>query len=88
MFPVEAFATRIKVESSKQHFTFRNSEQLIPTNQHILSDTKEAWQCFCPLNPFNIKQSRAPEGNDQAIRDNFLRSRFLILVANASVVNI
>ena len=22
------------------------------TNQHILSDTKEGWQHFCPLNPF------------------------------------
>jgi len=28
----------------------KNSEQLISTNQHILSDTKEAWKHFCPFN--------------------------------------
>lgn len=70
MFPVEAFATGIKW-NQVSNSPFRNSEQLIPTNQHILSDTKEAWQRICPLNPCNIKQPRASEGRDQAIRDNF-----------------
>lgn len=50
MFPVEAFATGIKW-NQVSNSPFRNSEQLIPTNQHILSDTKEGWQHFCPLNP-------------------------------------
>ena len=65
----------------------KNSEQLISTNQHILSDTKEAWKCFCPFNPW-IKWSRALEGNVQAIKDNFHWLRFLIPVANASTGHI
>jgi len=39
---------------------------------------------FCPLNSHRIKQSRALEWSDQAIKDDFHRSRFLIPVANAS----
>jgi len=39
---------------------------------------------FCPLNSRIIKRSRALEQSDQAIKDQFCRSRFLIPVANAS----
>jgi len=39
---------------------------------------------FCPLNSRRIKRSRASERSDQAIKDDFHRSRFLIPVANAS----
>jgi len=39
---------------------------------------------FCPLNSRRIKQSRASEQSDQAIKDDIHRSRFLIPVANAS----
>ena len=39
---------------------------------------------FCPLNSRKIKRSRASERSDQAIKDDFHRSRFLIAVANAS----
>jgi len=40
---------------------------------------------FCPLNSHKIKQSRASERNDQAIKNDFYRSRFLIPVANDSI---
>ena len=39
---------------------------------------------FSPFNSHRIKRSRASEWSDQAIKDDFHRSRFLILVANAS----
>jgi len=39
---------------------------------------------FCPLNSRRIKRSRASEQSDQAIKDDFHRSRFLIPVANTS----
>ena len=39
---------------------------------------------FCPLNSRRIKQSRALEQSDQAIKDDFHWSRFLIPVTNAS----
>jgi len=39
---------------------------------------------FCPLNSHRIKRSRASEQSDQAIKDDFHRSKFLIPVANAS----
>ena len=39
---------------------------------------------FCPLNSRRIKRSRASERSDQAIKDDFHRSKFLIPVANAS----
>jgi len=39
---------------------------------------------LCPLNPCKLQRSRASEGNDRVIMDNFCRSRILILVANAS----
>ena len=39
---------------------------------------------FCPFNSHRIKRSRASERSDQAIKDDFPRSRFLIPVANAS----
>ena len=42
---------------------------------------------FCPLNFHRIKQSRASEWSDQAIKDNFPRWRFLIPVTNASTGN-
>ena len=56
----------------------QDSEWLISTNHHIFSGTKEAWLHFCPLNPCKIKRSGALEGNDQAIKDDFYLSRFLI----------
>jgi len=37
------------------------------------------------LNSHKIKRSRALERNDQVIKDDFHRSRFLIVVANASM---
>jgi len=40
---------------------------------------------FCPLNSHKIKQSRASEWSDQAIKDDSYRSTFLIPVANASI---
>jgi len=64
--------------------TMTNSQWIKATNQHIFSDTKKVWQSFCPLNPGKIKQSRAWEGNDQVIKDNFHQSIFLIPVTNAS----
>jgi len=39
---------------------------------------------FCPLNSHRIKRSRVSERSYQIIKDDFHRSRFLILVANAS----
>jgi len=60
-----------------------NSEWLILTDRHTFSNTKEVWQCFCPLNSCKIMQSRASEQSNQAIKDDFHQSRFLILVANA-----
>jgi len=39
---------------------------------------------FCPLDSPRIEQSRASEWSDQAIKDDFHRSRFLIPVTNAS----
>jgi len=42
---------------------------------------------YCPLNYRKIKQSRASKWSDQAIKDDFHRSRFLIPVANASTGN-
>jgi len=36
------------------------------------------------LNSRRIKRSRTSEQSNQAVKDNFHRSRFLILVANAS----
>ena len=39
---------------------------------------------FCPLNSHRTKRSRALERSDEAIKDDFHRSRFLIPVANAS----
>ena len=35
--------------------------------------------------PLEIKQSRAMDGNDQAIKDDLHRSRFLIPVTNTSM---
>ena len=40
---------------------------------------------FSPLNSRKFKRSRASERSDQAIKDDFHRSRFLIMVANASM---
>ena len=48
-----------------------NSERLISTYRYVFSDTKEAWLHFCPSNPCKIQQSRASEGSDQAIKDDF-----------------
>ena len=42
---------------------------------------------FCPLNSRRIKQSRTLEQSDQAIKDDFHRSRFLVPVANAFTGN-
>jgi len=60
--PAEAFVTGIKMELSDQCLFYQgikmNPEQLILTNQHILSDTKKVWQHFCPLNPCKIKPGR------------------------------
>jgi len=39
---------------------------------------------FCPLNPRRIKQSRVLEQSNQAIKDEFHWSWFLIPVANVS----
>jgi len=73
--PAEAFVTGVKMELSDQCLFYQwikmNPEQLILTNQHILSDTKKVWQHFCPLNPCKIKQSKTSEGNDQVIQDDF-----------------
>jgi len=40
------------------------------------------------LNSRRIKRSRASEQSDQAIKDDFHRSRFLIPVANASTADV
>jgi len=40
---------------------------------------------FGPLNSHKIKRSRASEWSDQAIKNDFHRSRILITVANASM---
>ena len=37
---------------------------------------------FCPLNSRRIKRSRASERSDQAIKNDFRRSRFLVPVCN------
>jgi len=42
---------------------------------------------FCPLNSRKIKRSRASERSDQALKDDFHRSRFLIAVATPSMGN-
>jgi len=43
---------------------------------------------FCPWNSRRIKRSRASKRSDQAIKDDFHRSKFLIPVANASTCDV
>ena len=64
-----------------------NSERLISTDQHIFTDTKEAWLRFLSFDPCTIKPSRVLEGNDEAIKDDFHQSSSLIPVANTSTVD-
>ena len=65
----------------------RNQDEFWATNinrsTHFLSYLAGV-ATICPLNSCRIKRSRASERSDQAIKDDFHRSRFLIPVANAS----
>ena len=83
--PVEVFATGIKMEPSDQSSFL----EPIKGSRRILSDKYQPHfhryyggvATFCPLNSCKIKQSRALEWSDQ---NDFHRSKFLIVVANAS----
>ena len=79
----------------KRSTFFLGADQGIKTNSQRLKSTDQCtfWHflrylagmaTFCPLNSRRIKRSRASERSDQAIKDDFYRSRFLIPVANAS----
>jgi len=92
--PVEVFATGIKMESSDQSsFRSRSRDQdefwatNINRSTHFLRYLGGV-ATFCPLNSRRIKRSRASERSDQAIKDNFHQSRFLIPVTNASTGNV
>ena len=74
-WPVEAFATGIKMESSDQRSFFgADQDEFWATNinrsTHFL---RYYWgvATFCPLNSRKIKRSRASERSDQAIKDDF-----------------
>ena len=76
MSRVEAFATGIEIAWIKQSKPFLRADQgdlqTVQIEHNLI------------LEPRKIKQSRASEGNDQAIKHMFLWSKILIPVANAS----
>ena len=79
MSRVEAFVTGIKMESSDQS-PFWGSIKGSRTDKINGSRTHG---CNLTFDPLKIKRSRASEGNNQAIKHTFCRSKALIPVANA-----
>jgi len=65
----------------------RDQDEFWVTNTNLINALPRilsTWLSFCPLNSHWIKRSRASEQSDQAIKDDFHRSRLLIPVANPS----
>ena len=78
---VEVFAIGIKIESSDQ-VTFGANQGDLWTPKINGSRTHS---CNLTLDPLKIKRSRASEGNDQAIKHTFCRSKTLIPAANTRI---
>ena len=92
--PVEAFATGIKWNQAI-NVLFRSQSRgqdefwaaNINRSTHFLRYLAGV-ATFCPLNSRRIKRSRASERSNQAIKDDFHCSTFLIPVANTSTGDI